>query len=70
MTDENLRKLVSEAPAGSDWWYDGRDIFYRPEGTNMNQLIVPFPETWHESQRVPDSVANLIVAAVNYARSL
>jgi hypothetical protein len=59
-------EALDACPPGSEWWYDGRDIFHRPDGTNMQQIVIPLPETWHESQRVPDSVARLVVEAVNY----
>ena len=64
-----LDAALAAAPQGSDWWFDGRDLFYKPEGTNLDQIIVPFPETWHETQEVPQAVGRLIAIAVNYLRA-
>lgn len=66
---DSLDELLRAAPQGSDWWFDGRDLFYKPAGTNLDQVIVPFPETWHESQEVPQAVGHLIAAAINYLRA-
>jgi hypothetical protein len=66
-TAQEALAALAECPPGGPWWYDGRDIFHNPEGfAGRQHLVVPLPETWHESQRVPDAVARLIVAAVNH----
>lgn len=65
-----LREAVvafnAETPGGP-WWYDGRDIFHKPDDNNLDQIVIPLPLTWHESQRVPDTTARLVVEAVNAA---
>lgn len=64
-----LVDALRDAPERGDWFYDGRDIFTEEHGPDGHRLILPLPETFHASQQVPDSVARLIVAAVNYARA-
>ena len=66
---QELVDVLREVPERGDWLYDGRDIFTEEYGPDGHRLILPLPETFHESQRIPDSVARLIVAAVNYARA-
>lgn len=40
---EKLRALdKSMTPAGElGWWFDGRDIFHKKPGTNLDQIIIP-----------------------------
>jgi hypothetical protein len=66
---EALRQLLDAAPPGSDWWFDGRDLFYKPQGTNLDQIIVPFPETFHPDQAVARATGFLIAAAINLLRA-
>lgn len=60
---QEIRELLAKTPS-RPWWFDGRDIFHK-DGI-MVQLVIPLPETWHESQRVPDVTAQLVCACVNY----
>ena len=64
MTDRvaEIRKREQEASNGP-WWYDGRDIFHKKHGTNLDAIIVPLPETWHKTQAVPDADAEFIAHA-------
>lgn len=68
MTDahEQLRE-IAEAAAAVDrgpWAYDGRDIFTRANiGAGAHHLLIPLPETWHQSQRVPDAIARHVAAS-------
>lgn len=65
---EDLAALSEAAPAGR-WWFDGRDIFTDDgQGAAEHHLVVPLPDTWHESQRVSDDTARFICAAVNDVR--
>ena len=57
-----IRKREQEASNGP-WWYDGRDIFHKKYGTNLDAIIVPLPETWHKTQAVPDADAEFIAHA-------
>ena len=49
-----------EKIAPSPWRYDGRDIFCTRNGAEPHHLLIPLPETWHESQRVPEAVARYV----------
>lgn len=62
-SDADLLALASPRP----WYFDGRDILHTGEtdDTGGHRLVVPLPDTWHESQRVSDYDAELIVRAVN-----
>lgn len=68
----DLINALDQAPQGSDWWFDGRDIFHKPLGTNLDQIIIPIPETFfRERDRLEiATVANLIVVSVNFCRHL
>lgn len=69
MTSDELRDLLAEADAGP-WWYDGRDIFHKKPGTNLDQIIIPIPdkhETFHPSQAVNDATAKLAALAPELA---
>lgn len=62
---ERLRAIAEEAEAVDcgPWHYDGRDIFTRSHvGTGDRHLLIPLPETWHASQRVPDAIARHVAA--------
>jgi hypothetical protein len=55
-------QAAQEADPGP-WEFDGRDIFTRSKlGASAHHLIVPLPETWHESQRTPVAIAMHIAA--------
>jgi hypothetical protein len=64
-TIQRLRDLTANATE-SPWVFDGRDIFSKEIGDNGHRLIIPLPETWHESQQVNKVDATLIVAARNH----
>lgn len=61
----SLSQLLEQADAGP-WWYDGRDIFHKKPGTNLDQIIIPIPdkhETFHPSQAVTPATAQLAALA-------
>jgi hypothetical protein len=55
-------KRYAEAATPGPWYYDGRDIFTTHTGEGGHRLVVPLPETWHESQRVNEADARYIAA--------
>ena len=57
---EQVRAAESAAP--SPWYFDGRDLFCTRPGAEAHHLLIPMPETWHESQRVPSAVIEFIAA--------
>lgn len=69
MTTRELLALLREADAGP-WWFDGRDIFHKKPGTNLDQIIIPIPsaeETFHPSQGVTPATAKLASLAPELA---
>lgn len=63
MSREEEIRARADAASNGPWWYDGRDIFHKPTGSNMDQIVIPLPLTWHESQAVPDADAEFIAHA-------
>jgi hypothetical protein len=60
-----LRQLAEAATPGP-WYYDGRDIFTTQTRVDSiasgHRLVIPLPETWHESQAVNKADATYIAA--------
>jgi len=62
---DRLRELAEAATPGP-WFYDGRDIFTVHTRVDSvasgHRLVIPLPETWHESQSVNKADAEYIAA--------
>lgn len=60
-----LRALAEEAAKlrPGPWYFDGRDIFTEAFDEGGHRLLIPLPETFHESARVPDEIARYVAAA-------
>lgn len=71
LRSHDVRRLLDEADAGS-WWFDGRDIFHKPPGTNLDQIIVPLGHVisdTYTSGAVNLSTVRLMALAHDLARA-
>lgn len=56
---ERAAELDAAATPGP-WFFDGRDVLTRHNRGDGHYLVIPLPETWHESQGVNKADAQFI----------